>query len=127
MRACRDLPTLASKMNNPETAIPCWICGQPATTGEHRFKASDLRSTFPKTSQSEPLRLNSAIIKNRRVGSVRSDILKFPNSLCHDCNTTRTQPYDRAWELLSSELRNNPVRKAGTLLRTNRLWYDARR
>jgi hypothetical protein len=60
------------------------------------------------------------------VGSVKSDTLKFPNSLCHDCNTTRSQPYDRAWERLSSELRNNPVRRPGTLLRTNRLWYDAR-
>jgi hypothetical protein len=50
--------------------VPCWICGNPATTGEHRIKRSDLRGLFPKASQSAPLRLNSSTIKNRLVATL---------------------------------------------------------
>ncbi len=37
----------------------CWICGDHATTGEHRTKASDLKSEFGVVSQKRPIYLHT--------------------------------------------------------------------
>ena len=87
----------------------CWICGtRRADSGEHRFKASDVRAVAPRVSQSTPsyLQLNSKAT-NTQIGSARADKLKFARSICTECNSTLTQPYDLAWESLSSYLRSN--------------------
>ncbi len=43
--------------------------------------------------------------RNVRVGSLKSDTLKFTHRICLTCNSALTQPYDYAWELCSQELR----------------------
>src|SRR5262245_61453649 len=83
--------------------LPCWICGQPATTGEHMAKRSDLDEALKAPSQRNPLFLSTEARKNLKVGSLDARALK-PWRLCEPCNTARTQPYDLAWEQLSAHL-----------------------
>ena len=103
------------------TSPKCWICGNDATTGEHMTKRSDLRAKFGSVSQDEPLYFHDMDRKNTRVGSFDAKVLKFDKSLCHACNTTRTQPHDRSWEGFSSFFREHPERiKPDAVVRANR-------
>jgi len=43
----------------------------------------------------------------KKIGSLKSDSLKWEAKLCHECNTKRTQPFDLVWEKLSAHLQNN--------------------
>jgi hypothetical protein len=90
----------------------CWICGAPgAETREHRTKASDLRALFGKPTPQNPIYfhayggLDVRPRRNVRVGSVKSDALKYNHRICQRCNSAATQPYDFAWEYASAELR----------------------
>jgi hypothetical protein len=86
---------------------PCWICGAPAaTTREHRTKRSDLKSIAGKPNQSSPIFFHTAQRMNRRVGSLDADVLKFSSRICGDCNSSRTQAHDEAWQHLSEYLRS---------------------
>lgn len=90
--------------------MKCWICGANADSGEHRAKKSDLAMIFKNISQKKPLYAKSVPDGNEKiekVGSLKSDKLKWDSRLCHDCNTNKTQPYDLAWEMLSAYLQNN--------------------
>jgi hypothetical protein len=60
----------------------CWICGDAATTGEHKTKRSDLRSVFGVPTQSNPLYLHDAAQRNRRIGSLDAKVLKSPGRIC---------------------------------------------
>lgn len=86
--------------------MECWICGAQADSREHVVKASDLKLQFGNFSQRKPLFQHGGARKNVRVGSLKSNKLKFSASLCARCNNERTQPFDRAWEKLSSRLQN---------------------
>jgi len=102
---------------------PCWICGKPAITGEHITKRSDLRSVFGTVAQGHPLYQHRMTAANRRVGSLDAKVLKSPGLLCANCNNTRTQPHDRAWEKLSLALRTRkPALAPGDVVRTNRIF-----
>jgi hypothetical protein len=91
----------------------CWICGDDeASTREHLSKASDIKALFGKPSQSNPLFINSSDPttwrrhRNVKVGSLKSAALKFTHRICLTCNSSRTQPYDYAWERCSERLRD---------------------
>jgi len=109
--------------------MKCWICGDDGTTGEHKAKRSDLRSVFGTPTQSAPLYFRSADVKNRRIGSLDSKVLKSPSRICANCNNARTQPHDRAWERMSGWIRTrNLVSLPGAIVRANRLFpYDTAR
>lgn len=86
---------------------------------------SDLRLMYAPPSQNEPLRhWREGRIKP--IGSFNSKALKLAGTLCQPCNTTRTQPFDRAWEELSRALYERwPGVRVGDDIRTNRIfWYD---
>lgn len=77
----------------------CWICGAAANSAEHRIKRSDLTRVYGKG----PYKGQAALAHVR--GGVVSPIqgpnsgkIKYEQSLCHDCNTGRTQAHDRAYE-----------------------------
>ncbi len=94
----------------PGTAVLplCWICRtRPADSGDHRLKASDLRAGAPGLSQAAPVFLQRGRATNDRIGSAKADKLKYPKSICRDCNSTLTQPYDLAWETLSAYMQAN--------------------
>jgi hypothetical protein len=78
----------------------CWICGAEGNTGEHLVKASDLRKYFGSVTQREPLYFHTKIKRNIRFGSIKSRLLKSKALICNNCNSSLTQPYDRAWESL---------------------------
>lgn len=111
------------------TTGKCWICGDPADSREHRTKRSDLKSIAGTPTQADPLFMHTDQRRNRRVGSLNADALKFTSRLCHYCNTTRTQAHDCAWQHFSESLRFRQLpMAAGQLVRTNAIFpYDTRR
>lgn len=102
----------------------CWIYGNPATTGEHMTKKSDLRSAFGHVTQDNPIYRHDANRINQPIKGLNVDALKSRARLCAGCNSTRTQPHDRAWENLSLALRRQSQNiKPGRNFRTNRVFY----
>lgn len=110
--------------------MKCWICGSiEPTTREHRAKASDLRSVLGTPTQQTPFYLHTDSRRNRKVGSLKADALKFTHLICEACNSARTQPYDHAWAEFSLALRTLlPKLSPWQSLRFNRLFpYDTQR
>jgi hypothetical protein len=101
-----------------------------ADSSEHKIKKSDLKALVGKgPTQRDPLYIHTAVRKNRRIGSLNADALKYAPSLCQYCNSTRTQVHDYAWQCLSESLRlrQQPI-ASGQFVRTNRIFpYDTRR
>ena len=90
-----------------KATMSCWICGDNATTGEHRIKHSDLKQLYPNTTQQSPLYHRRDGIKQETIGGLKSDRLKFDALICTKCNNERTQKFDLAWETLSDYLQKN--------------------
>lgn len=80
----------------------CWICGNPATTAEHKIKRSDLTRVHG----SGPAFTAAGLNYRKSDDSIvilqgpNSKWVKWPNLLCARCNNHRTQPFDRAYEEL---------------------------
>lgn len=80
---------------SPCVTNQCCLCGSSdALTGEHKIKASALRAEFGRS---------SLVIGRRGEGyraaqSAGSRELHFKAPLCADCNSTRTQPADLAFD-----------------------------
>lgn len=105
------------------TGDSCWICGGAGTTGEHMIKKSDLQAIFGKPKKGSPLFLHNAEKSNRIVQGLNSDALKLKSRLCAECNSTRGQPYDRAWEQFSWFTRNRlPSIAPGQFIRADRIY-----
>jgi hypothetical protein len=75
----------------------CWICGNLADSREHKFKRSDVaQSSKTWAPNDQPYYFGEG--GSRRIQGPGSELVKFEKILCHRCNTTRTQPFDRAYE-----------------------------
>lgn len=86
----------------------CWWCGAIATTGEHKYKKTDIKREFFDPSQP----LAPVIIRDGQqilVQGPNSDSLKFPLVLCAPCNTAKSQPLDRAYDLVIEYLAANEI------------------
>lgn len=107
----------------------CWICGEPADSGEHKSKRTDLKAVFGEVSAKRPIHFHDGAKLNRKVKSLDADVLKWRNVICHYCNTTRTQPRDLAWDDFHAELRDRlPRLKEGDAVRANKIFpYDTAR
>ena len=83
---------------------PCWVCGNPADTDEHRRKRSDLVARYGTSWMPEQ---QPFVIRGDR--SSRWTRVQGPNDrksvykkmLCGWCNNTRTQPFDEAYQQFS--------------------------
>lgn len=77
----------------------CWWCGQPADTGEHKFKRSDLHRAFGRGAwgQDNPV-IHVSVRGQGNLDSSNAARLKFTPVLCADCNSARSQPFDLAYE-----------------------------
>jgi hypothetical protein len=105
-----------------EAGQNCWICGAPSTTGEHIIKRTDLKSLFGVVTQQAPLYLHrKGGGRSKRIGSFDAKDLKSP--LCEKCNTSRTQPHDRAWETLSTYL-GTCKPEPGTTVHARHIFHD---
>lgn len=106
--------------------MKCWICGNKATTGEHKTKASDLRALYGSVSQKKPLFFHTDQRRNQKVGSIKSNKFKFDALICSHCNSARTAPHDKAWEQLSKFLREkNPAIKKGDAISLHKIFPGA--
>jgi hypothetical protein len=77
----------------------CWICGAPASSKEHRLKKSDIQRAYgrgPYRDSDGPAHFRSG--KMTLLQGPNSRTLKYDASLCHVCNTTKTQPFDNAYD-----------------------------
>ncbi|OYY72049.1 hypothetical protein [Sphingomonas sp. 28-63-12] len=102
--------------------MDCWICGDPATTGEHRSKKSDLKAVLGRPTQADPMFLSTDRRRNHTIGSLDANRLKSGARLCASCNNARTQPHDFAWERVSDLVRTTLRRNETTeFLRLSRL------
>lgn len=79
----------------------CWWCEGPAGSREHRHKASDLRREFSRAEYEA----NDVIIRRTgvperaiTVPGPNSAAVKFDDHFCTDCNSARSQPFDRAYD-----------------------------
>jgi hypothetical protein len=106
----------------PKTSDLCWIRGfNEANSGEHKTKRSDLLAVLGSPTQEQPFFYNDLERRNKPVGSLDAKILKAPIRICTECNTTRTQPHDKAWERLSDRLRARRLR-VGQWVRANSIF-----
>ena len=86
----------------------CCLCGRSGVklTGEHKIKASVLKSQFGKADLL--VGVSGSSRKMKPAQSTNSKHLKFEASLCEDCNSSRTQKpdqeFDRFHELALSKL-----------------------
>lgn len=84
--------------------LRCWICGDVANSSEHRLKKSDLIRAYGRG----PYRGDDELLHFREGGTKEPTViqganacsLKYSHNLCHRCNTTTTQPFDRAYDSL---------------------------
>lgn len=88
----------------------CWWCRtDEATTGEHMIKASVVREDYGRrwSPATAPILVTSERPKLLIQGP-GSDLFKYnKRSLCHGCNTTRSQPYDKAFDKLHQYFRSH--------------------
>jgi hypothetical protein len=101
----------------------CWICNRnEANSGEHKTKRSDLAAVLGAPTQDQPFYFHDLERRNKPVKSLDAKILKAPIRICELCNTTRTQPHDRAWERMSGKLRDRRL-VIGQWVRCNRIFH----
>lgn len=77
----------------------CWICGNPASSREHRLKKADIIRAYgrgPYRGEDAPVHIREEVISPLQ--GPNAQILKYAPSLCHECNTTVTQPFDFAYD-----------------------------
>lgn len=74
----------------------CWWCGiNPASSREHRIKRSRLEA---ETSSGGPLTYFAAGFRPTTLRSTDAQAVKFGKTLCQPCNSTRSQPFDAAYD-----------------------------
>lgn len=84
----------------PRSDARCWICGAAADSREHKFKKSDLVRAYGPG----PYRGTSEIALFQRgnrteIPGPGSRRAQYSPSVCRECNTTWTQPFDRAYDI----------------------------
>lgn len=105
---------------NTAVSVPCWICGAPAGSAEHRLKKADLVRGYGKGSYrgpSAPIHVRGGKIIGKSIPGADAKQLKYQPSLCKYCNDTRTQPFDNAYDRFISWALDNE----DTVLRDRRI------
>jgi hypothetical protein len=98
--------------NSMPTASPslCWWCGAVADSGEHKFKRSDLVRAFGNGGWRGETAVAHVTDRILSPQSSRAKSLKFAKTLCHHCNTARSQPFDRAYDQFADHIRGDSIR-----------------
>lgn len=92
----------------------CWWRGAAATSGEHKFKRSDLTRAFGNGTWRGPTMIAHVADRVLSPQSSRAKGLKFEKSLCHSCNTARSQTFDRAYDTFADHIRGSGDQVLGT-------------
>ena len=111
-------------MNNSPNI--CWICGAPATTGEHQQKKSDVTKIFGAGTFDSVVKLDLDSGEKVKIQGPNSKELKYTNNLCANCNNKRTQPYDFAYSKFAAYVQDNFAELKRTLcINTNVIFGKA--
>lgn len=95
--------------------FPCWICGAPADSREHKIKRSDLVRAFGQNGFREEggvLHFIGGQLPSKLQGP-DSKRIKYPPVLCGTCNSSRSQPWDRAYDTFIGWVFDNERQVAG--------------
>jgi hypothetical protein len=97
----------------------CWWCGNTANSREHRHKKSDLKRIF-----GGDKKFDAVICRDDETIYLQgpdSHKAKFEKSLCHNCNTARSQKFDLAYDQFITYIINNQDK----IIRTGKFdWED---
>lgn len=81
----------------------CWWCGSNDLTGEHKSKKTDLEllygKVYPKGNLINHIKYKTES-KGQNIQSSSSDRVKFEKNLCKNCNGTKSQNFDLAYQKL---------------------------
>ncbi len=78
----------------------CWICGSISGSREHKIKRSDIVRAFG----DGPFKNDGGLLHfvdgqpPRELQGPNSKLLKYEPVLCGECNSNRSQPWDKAYE-----------------------------
>lgn len=106
------LAEIAAHLLTPSNSS-CWWCqSRPATTGEHKFKRTDLSRLMGDTALiwGDGTGARRWIAGNSGITRDRYRIVKFPKSLCEQCNNKRSKPLDSAYDIYSAYVHTADVR-----------------
>jgi hypothetical protein len=79
----------------------CWICGsQTNLTREHKYKQSILEKKYG----TKDLWVTTEGRRARKAQSANSDLLKFKSPICNECNSSRTQKADKAFDFFINKV-----------------------
>lgn len=101
----------------------CWICGNTATTGEHKIKKSDLERVHGSGRSFTSAGL-SYLKSDQRIVPLQgpdSKHVKFEGVLCGPCNNAKSQPFDRAYDQFAKFVDS----QANTLLQRRQIDFAA--
>ncbi|WP_345558774.1 hypothetical protein [Streptomonospora halophila] len=96
----------------PESTM-CWWCQtRSATTGEHKFKRTNLARlmgdgqalVWGDGEQRREIRGKSGLKRDRY------DVIKFPKSMCAPCNNDASQPFDNAYDTYAQYVETHLLR-----------------
>jgi hypothetical protein len=85
------------------TSRPCWICGAPADSDEHKHKRSDLVARYGRswTPEQQPFVFRDDGSRWSRIQGPNDRKNFYEKSLCRRCNNARTKPFDQAYQEFS--------------------------
>lgn len=88
----------------------CWWCGNQADSQEHKYKKSDLIRELGKVSNTGSKGYGTKFIGNKEMKDFQgpnSQEVKFSKNICQYCNNTRSQPFDRAYDIFVGYIKEN--------------------
>jgi hypothetical protein len=85
----------------------CWWCNNIADTREHVYKRSDLEREYKNDNQIVLIHNEEPFRNGEKLQSVNSQFIKFKKSLCNNCNSSKSQPFDRAYDKFVTYLKTS--------------------
>lgn len=86
--------------------MKCWICGDIATSGEHKIMKSILKDVFKDNFENKDL-LHIKDDKTTNLQGASSKKIQYLKSLCNKCNNQYTQPFDFSFLKFFEYIKNN--------------------
>ena len=79
----------------------CWWCGSYKNlSGEHKIKRTDIEKSLKEID-------GDLIHRTRKIQSSNSKFLKFEKVLCAHCNNSKSQPFDKAYDIFIDYVLSN--------------------
>lgn len=88
----------------------CWWCGSLNISEEHKYKKTDIKREYFSTTSEQKIVLSSISNINQKgkiIQGPNSKYVKFKASLCQNCNNSKSQPFDEAYDIFIKFLKNN--------------------